>query len=89
MKEVWLFAKWHWNKWSWSQRVYLLGTAFFGSGIVDYWQTGQTNWRLQTALGIWACVLAKWFFWDSTIESWKNYKREKSELFNTIDKGHL
>ena len=87
MKEFLYFLKWHWDKWDWSQRIYLVGAGFFGAGLVDWYQTGQLPWQTQTAFAIWISVLAKWFFWDSTIASWKTYKKEKADLFKTIEQG--
>lgn len=87
MKEFLYFLKWHWDKWSWSQRVYLVGAGFFGSGVAEWITTNVMPWQIQVAFTIWAAVLSKWVFWDSTIASWKNYKKEKSDLFKTIEEG--
>lgn len=87
MKEIGRFLKWHWDKWSWGQRVYILGAGFFGAGLGKWFETGIVPWQIQVAFTIWGVILAKWFFWDSTIASWKTYKQEKADIFRKIEEG--
>lgn len=87
MKEFLYFLKWHWNKWDWTQRVYMLGAGFFGAGAAEWWITGQAPWQITAAFSIWGAVMVKWIFWDSVIDSWKTYKKEKADLFKTIEQG--
>ena len=84
MKDIIGFFQWHWRQWTASQRFYILGAAFFGAGIPDYWKTGETNLMLRLALGIWILVFLKWFMWDLSVDSWNRYKKEKYGIFDTI-----
>lgn len=87
MKEIFYFLKWHWDKWSWGQRAYIVAAGFFGAGIAEWITTGQAPWQIYVAWIVMGTVLAKWLFWDTTIASWKTYKKEKADLFKTIEEG--
>ncbi len=82
MKEIWLFVKWQWNRWEFWQKCYIVGAFFFGMGL------GLPN-PYRTYVMIIPVVMllvsfGKWWIWDQLIESWNRYKKEKSELFDTI-----
>jgi len=87
MKTFFAFLKWHWNSWDLYQKFWILGAAFFGAGITDYYTTGQPGLAIKLAWTLWMLVFIKWFFWDTVVHSWKRFKDERKELFNTIDKG--
>ena len=87
MKKFFAFLKWHWSSWDFMQKMWMLGAAFFGAGIADYWTTGQPGLSIRIAWTIWGLVFAKWFFWDVSVDSWKRFESERKDLFKTIDEG--
>lgn len=84
MNKLFAFLKWHWSKWTPGQRVYILSAGFIGAGIADYWESGIINLPMRIGFGMMLAVLIKWFFWDTTIASWKRFEEERKDLFKTI-----
>lgn len=84
MKEVLYFIKWHWDKMSVSQRIWLLGCAFFGASIPAYIDGDMSPWQSIIAFTIWGVVFLKWFIWDTTKHSFQTFRKEKTNMFNTI-----
>lgn len=87
MKKFLAFIKWHVNSWSPTQRLWMLGAFFFGVSLADYYQTGEPNTATYIAWACWAFVFAKWFIWDTAVDSWSRFSQERKDLFKTIDEG--
>jgi len=73
------FLQWQWRQWSASDKWYFLAIALIGGGWVSdyplFWKTG--------VLIIFAMVF-KWAVVDSTVKSYKEYKRQRDGLFDEI-----
>lgn len=82
MKDIFKFIRWQWNKFEFWQKCWIVSMTAFGAGIT---QDGVTSKILIAIpmLVIFSFAL-KWFIWDRAIESWKEYKEEKSSLFEKI-----
>lgn len=87
MKKFMAFLKWHYDSWSFSHKVYMLGAGFVGAGAADYWRTNEMNTAIKIGFSLWLLVIAKWFLWDTTMYSWKQFEKERKDLFRTIDEG--
>lgn len=82
MKEVFLFIKWKWSKWETWQKWWIVAMFFLGAGIP---LEGQARWAVWTfPFFVFFFYTFKWWFWDTVKSSWNDYKKEKSELFDTI-----
>jgi len=86
MKEVWLFLKWKWAKFTFADKCWFGGAFLVGSGTYEMWTHPQDPipLRVLVGFGLWFTVLTKWFIVDQIKDQWLKYKKEKSELFNTI-----
>lgn len=85
MSDVWLFVKWQYSKLEFWQKVYL----------VNFFVMGFTAFRFdEVSRTIFYCTLlvpfgfmVKWFVIDSIRDSWRKFKSDKANLFNTIKEG--
>lgn len=84
MKEFLHFLKWQWNKLVISQKFWLLGCAFFGAGITEYLNGNFKPWQAMVAFSIWGIIFLKWFIWDTINHSFQEFRKEKTNMFNTI-----
>lgn len=89
MKEVWYFLKWKWAKYSFADKLWFGGAFLMGSATYDMYVHPQDPIPLRAyiGLGLWFCILLKWFIVDTTKEQWAKYKKEKADLLNTIKEG--
>lgn len=86
MKEVLNFIKWQWAKWSVSNKLWLLGCVFLGAAIGE---PDKDISLILAAIGsfIWIGILLHMIVWEGTKTQWARYKKEKAQLFDTIDQG--
>lgn len=82
MKNIINFIRWQWRKWDLWQKCFIVGAFFGGSGFVAPAPYGTYILMIPTALLF--VFTFKWWMWDSTVESYKKYQAEKSNLFETI-----
>jgi hypothetical protein len=85
MQELINFIKWQWNKWEFWQKSFIVSAAFFGAGI-----TAKVPYSIYLLAIPALCTfgfMTKWLIWDGTKAAWNSYKKEKAELFKTIDEG--
>lgn len=85
MKDFWLFVKWQYAKLEFWQKVF----------FVNFFIMGFTAFRTDdTSQAVFVCTMllpflfmVKWFVIDSIVDSWKRFKEDKANLFNTIKEG--
>jgi hypothetical protein len=82
MKDIWGFFQWQWAKFDTWQRFYIASAGLFGAGIVADGPISYVLIGLPTAIVVLSTL--KWFLWDSLVRSWKDYKKEKSQLLDII-----
>lgn len=85
MKEFWLFIKWQYNKLELWQKIFLVNMFIMGFTAFRSDEVSQTIFYITLMVPFVAMI--KWFVIDQMIESWQRFKKEKSELFNTIREG--
>lgn len=82
MKNLLNFVVWKWNKWELWQKCFIGSSVFFGAALV-----AEPPYNVYLS-SVPMCVILgfslKWFIWDSTIKTWKDYQAEKTELFSKI-----
>lgn len=82
IKEIFLFVKWQWHKWQTWQKGYIVCAFFAGAGVFAPKPYDVYLFAVpMLMLFLWT---AKWWMIDPMMESWKAYKNEKQNLFNTI-----
>ena len=82
IKEILLFIKWQWRKWEFWQKCFIFGAFFFGMGL-GLPQPYRT-YGMAVPLIIFFVSTFKWWIFDPMMESWRTYKKEKQNLFDTI-----
>lgn len=85
MNDVWLFVKWQYSKLEFWQKVYLVNFFVMGFTALRTDETSKTIFMLTIAVPF--LFMVKWFVIDQIISSWQKFKKEKSELFETIRNG--
>lgn len=83
MKEALNFIRWQWLKFEFWQKMFIFAMILqiFGYSV-------ENQYVVFVGISIVFFYLTKWFIWDRAVESWKNYKKEKEELFDTIKDSH-
>lgn len=82
MKDIFNFLRWQWRKWESWQKMYMLSAFTIGVGLAS--EQPYKFYIILTGFGIMFGYAVKWFMWDRIIESYQEYKKEKSQLFETI-----
>lgn len=85
MKDFMLFIKWQYAKLEFWQKVYLVN--FFLLGFTAFRTDEVSRVIFYITLLVLFVYMVKWFVIDSMIDSWKKFKQEKANLFNTIKEG--
>lgn len=85
MKDVWLFIKWQYSKLEFWQKIYIVN--FFLMGFTAFRTDDISKTIFYCTVLLPFVYMVKWFVIDTTIESWKRFKKNKSELFETIKEG--
>lgn len=86
LKEYYGFVKWTLRGWTTGQKFWLLGCAFLGASIGEPDAT-ISSYLLYIGLGIWFLVYINYVAFDIIRSQFARYKKEKAELFTTIDEG--
>lgn len=77
--EILRFLQWQWRQWSTSDKWYFLAIGLISGG----WSADNpVVWK--TGLTIIFLLIFKWAVIDSSINSYKEYKRQRDGLFNEI-----
>jgi len=82
MKNIINFICWQWRKWDLWQKCFIVGFGLMGSGLVV--PAPYCTYILMIPTVILIVFTLKWWVWDSTVKSYKQYQAEKSNLFETI-----
>lgn len=85
MSDFWLFVKWQYAKLEFWQKVFLVN--FFLMGFTAFRTDEISQTIFYSTMMVPFLYMIKWFIIDQTIESYRRFKKEKSELFNTIRDG--
>ena len=85
MKDVWLFLKWQYSKLEFWQKVYLVN--FFLMGFTAFRTDEVSRVIFYITLIVPLAFMVKWFVIDSIRASWRKFKSDKANLFNTIKEG--
>ena len=85
MKDFALFVKWQYSKLESWQKIFLVN--FFLLGFTAFRTDEISRAIFLITLIVPALYTVKWFVIESMIDSWKKFKQEKAELFNTIKEG--
>lgn len=85
MKDFMLFIKWQYAKLEFWQKVYLVN--FFLLGFTAFRTDEVSKVIFYITLLVPFVYMVKSFVIDSMIDSWKKFKQEKANLFNTIKEG--
>lgn len=86
LKEYWEFTKWTFRGWTTGQKLFLLGCGFLGAAFGDP-DPVNSKFLLYTGLGIWAIAYSNYVVFDIIRSEFARYKKEKANLFTTIDEG--
>lgn len=81
-KEIVNFVQWQWNKFEFWQKSFIFSSGFFGAAIVA--EPPYTFYLSLVPMLVVGTFMTKWLIWDGIKNSWEKYKKEKSELFQTI-----
>ena len=82
MKDLLGYISWVWRNWEWWQRSFIVGMILNGASV---FASKPYDIILGiTGFGIIMFWLGKWWIVDVLMESYKKYKKQREELFNTI-----
>ncbi len=81
-KEILNFIQWQWNKFEFWQKCFIFSSSFFGAALVA--DQPYASYLSMVPMFIVGLFMLKWAIWDGTKSAWEKYKKEKSELFQTI-----
>ena len=81
-KEIIDFIIWQWQKFEFWQKTFIFSSFFFGAAVVA--DPPYKGYLSLVPMAVVFCYMTKWLIWDGTKSAWNRYKKEKSELFNTI-----
>lgn len=87
MKNFFNFITWGWKKLEVWQKLYVFAMILQIVGWIS--PNPYSIVFISIGLGIILSTMIKWFIWDSIKTSWKNYNKEKSQLFDTIKQSDL
>jgi hypothetical protein len=82
IKEILLFIKWQWRKCEFWQRCYLVGAFFLG--MAAFSPSPYNMYIAVVPVAMFFVSTFKWWMFDPMMESWRKYKKEKQNLFDTI-----
>lgn len=82
MKEIFRFIKWQWRKFEFWQKMFIFASFVGGASIGA--PPEIRFYMLLFPMIVMLGFLAKWIIWDRTIESWNQYKQERTRLFDII-----
>ncbi len=85
MKDFWLFVKWQYAKLEFWQKVFIVN--FFLLGFTAFRTDEVSRTIFYITMFVPFLYMVKWFVIDQTIDSWKRFKQNKENLFNTIKEG--
>ncbi len=85
MKDVWLFVKWQYGKLEFWQKVYFVN--FFLMGFTAFREDETSKIIFYCTILVPFLYMCKWFIFDQIKDSWKKFKEQKANLFNTIKEG--
>lgn len=86
MKELFNFIRWQWRKYELWQKWWIVGAGFFGAGITS--SKDYSHYFFAVPVSIIFFYTFKWWIWEPAKESWREYKQEKQNLFETIKTSH-
>ncbi len=81
-KEVIGFIQWQWSKFEFWQRCFIFSSAFFGAALVA--EQPYSFYLSLVPMVVIFSFMSKWLIWDGTKSAWNKYRKEKTELFQTI-----
>ena len=82
MKEFLRFIIWQWNKSEFWQKVFIIITIFTILSIAV--PPPYSTYIVMASLSVVYCFICKWWIWDRLILAYKEFKKEKLDLFETI-----
>lgn len=82
--KIWHFIKWQWNKWESWQKWWIIMAFLFGAGISASTDTLIGQICLYVSLSIFFYFLTKWAIVEPVRSSWRSFKDEQGNLFDTI-----
>jgi len=82
MKDVWLFVKWQYSKLEFWQKIFIVN--FFLMGFTAARTDEVSRYIFIFTIMVPFLYMTKWFLIDSIRASWKKFKEQKANLFNTI-----
>ncbi len=85
MKDVILFIKWQYSKLEFWQKVFIVN--FFIMGFTAARTDEISKYLFVLSVAVPFLFMTKWFVIDSIRDSWKKFKSQKANLFNTIKEG--
>ena len=81
--EIFRWLSWQWRQFETWQKAWIVGCMFVGASI----GTNSERMRmiyLAVPITIFLCYTFKWWIYEPAMNSWKEYKKQKETLFDTI-----
>lgn len=86
IKQYWEFTKWTFRGWTTGQKLWLVGCLFLGASFGEP-DPFYSKVFLYIGIGIWALTYTNYVFFDIIRGEYARYKKERTDLFKTIDEG--
>lgn len=81
--KIWSFIKWRWGKFEIWQKWYIASMLLVGAAIPT--PAPYDRYLFLTGFGVILFFLAKFMFWDSIRDSYREYEKEKQNLIKLIE----
>lgn len=85
MKDVWLFVKWQLSKMEFWQKVFFVNMFVMGFTALRTDETSKMIFMITIFVPF--AYMVKWFVLEPMFASWRKFKDDKANLFNTIKDG--
>lgn len=82
MKELAGYISWVWRNWELWQKTFVI--AFILNAASIFAPNPYDFYMLSVGIGMMFVWTGKWWVWDRAIESYKEYKKQRDGLFDTI-----
>ena len=82
MKELYEFTQWQWRRFELWQKIYMFAMIMILVSLVvpESWRI----WPLSVGMITVSAFMLKWFVWDALRNSYRQYRKEKLGLLDTI-----